>query len=204
MSALTTASTGTVSVLQLIERLKELGERDFLEVENPLGVLRANPVDAASLERYIFWNPQHYTRNLIHKTELYELLAICWDVGMKSSIHNHKDQNCWMAAPVGKLQVNNYKVLEEDLAAQHCNIVPTDTVEITRANPVAVDPLNPVHDVRNPREWNQRAVSLHLYSRPFDSCVVYSCEQHTCGEIGLCYTSMYGKLVNGAGEVGPD
>jgi hypothetical protein len=38
-------------------------------------------------------------------------------------------------------------------------------------------------------------VSLHLYSRPFDSCVVYSVEQRSCGEIGLHYNSMYGKLV---------
>ncbi len=197
MSTMTTASTNTVSVQQLIDHLDQLGEGDFLTVERPLAVLRANPVDPKTLAPYIFWNSQHYTRNLIHKTELYEMLAICWDVGMKSSVHNHKDQNCWMAAPVGKLQVNNYKVLEEDLASQHCNIVPTDTVEITLANPVAVDPLNPVHDVRNPREWNQRAVSLHMYSRPFDSCMVYSCEQHTCGEIGLCYTSMYGKLIQG-------
>ena len=204
MSTMARTNTGTVSVQHLIDHLDELGEGDFLHVDRPLSVLRAKPVDAASLERYIFWNPQHYTRNLIHKTGLYELLAICWDKGMKSSIHNHKGQNCWMAAPIGKLQVNNYKVLEEDLASQHCNIVPTDTVEITLANPVAVDPVNPVHDVRNPREWNQRAISLHVYSRPFDSCVVYSCEQHTCGEIGLCYTSMYGKLVNGGGEVGPD
>jgi cysteine dioxygenase len=196
MSTLTTASA-TVSVQQLIDRLDQLGEGDFLTVERPLAALRANPVDPNTLAPYIFWNSQHYTRNLIHKTELYEMLAICWDVGMKSSVHNHKDQNCWMAAPIGKLQVNNYKVLVEDLATQHCNIVPTDTVEITLANPVAVDPVSPVHDVRNPREWNQRAVSLHIYSRPFDSCIVYSCEQHTCGEIGLCYTSMYGKLMQG-------
>ncbi len=196
MSTMTTASA-TVSVQQLIDHLEQLGEGDFLTVERPLAILRANPVDPNSLAPYIFWNSQHYTRNLIQKTDLYELLAICWDVGMKSSIHNHRDQNCWMAAPLGKLQVNNYRVLEEDLASQRCDIVPTDTVEITLSNPVAVDPLNPVHDVRNPREWNQRAVSLHLYSRPFDSCIVYSCEQHTCGEIGLCYTSMYGKLMQG-------
>ena len=67
--------------------------------------------------------------------------------------------------------------------------MPTDVVNITADNPVAVDPLNPVHDVRNPREWNQRAVSLHVYSRPFDSCIVYSVEQGSCGEIGLQYTS---------------
>src|SRR5579884_895040 len=155
MSTTSTASAA-VSVEQLIARLKQLGAGDFLTVNKPLAILRENPVDPNSLAPYLFWNPQHYTRNLIYKTELYELLAICWEVGMKSSVHNHKDQNCWMAAPVGKLEVHNYKVLEEDLASQHCNIVPTDTVEITPSNPVAVDPLNPVHDVRNPREWNQR------------------------------------------------
>ena len=200
----TTTTTHTVPVQQLIAHLEELRDADFLKVERPLAVLRAHPVDPDSLAPYLFWNSQHYTRNLIHKTELYEMLAICWDVGMKSSIHNHKNQNCWMAAPVGRLEVHNYRVLEEDLQSQHCNIIPTDTVEITSTHPVAVDPLNPVHDVRNPREWNQRAVSLHVYSRPFDSCVVYSCEQHTCGEIGLCYTSMHGELVQGQGQPGPD
>jgi len=113
---------------------------------------------------------------------------------MRSSIHNHKGQNCWMAAPIGRLAVQNYRVISEDVAAQRCEIVPTDVVEITAAHPVAVDPLNPVHDVRNCREWGERAVSLHVYSRPFNSCVVYSVEQGTCGEIGLNYTSMYGKL----------
>jgi len=201
MANVTTAETlRIVPVHKLVERLEQLNERDFVAVEKPLAILRAHPVDPDSLAPYMFWNPQHYTRNLIHKTELYELMAICWEVGMKSSIHNHKNQNCWMAAPVGKLEVHNYKVLEESLQSQHCDIVPTDVVEITPASPVAVDPLNPVHDVRNPREWNQRAVSLHLYSRPFDSCIVYSCEQHSCGEIGLQYTSMHGKLIQGSGE----
>jgi hypothetical protein len=50
-----------------------------------------------------------------------------------------------------------------------------------------------VHKVYNPREFGERAVSLHLYSRPFDSCDVYSEEQHTCGEIKLSYNSQYGE-----------
>ena len=68
-------------------------------------------------------------------------------------------------------------------------------VEITPSNPVAVDPANPAHDVRNRMEW-ATAVSLHVYSRPFDWCIVYSVEQGSCGQIGLNYTSMYGKLVS--------
>ena len=183
----------SLTIDDFVAGLRKLREEDFTGVRGTLEYLRGNPVDPESLRPYLFWNAQHYTRNLIDKTELYELLAICWEVGMKSSIHNHKGQNCWMAAPLGKLAVHNYRVLGEDLAAHSCNIEPTDVVEITPENPVAVDPLNPVHDVRNPREWDQRAVSLHVYSRPFDSCVVYSVEQGTCGEIGLGYTSTYGK-----------
>jgi hypothetical protein len=37
-------------------------------------------------------------------------------------------------------------------------------------------------------------VSLHIYSRPFDTCVVYSPEQGTCGVINLHYTTVYGRL----------
>jgi cysteine dioxygenase len=189
----TNAKVQTVPIAELVKVLQTLKVADFETVDAPLAFLQTHPVDPNSLAPYLFWDAQHYTRNLIDKTDLYELLAICWEVGMKSSIHNHKDQNCWMAAAMGKLAVHNYRVLEENLAAQHCNIVETDVVEITPSNPVAVDPLNPVHDVRNLREYGQRAVSLHLYSRPFDSCVVYSVEQHSCGEIPLHYTSMYGK-----------
>ncbi len=188
-------ATRRVSVEEFVSGLRKLCEADFTETAGPLQYLRANPVDAESLQPYLFWNAQHYTRNLIDKTDLYELLAICWEVGMRSSIHNHKGQNCWMAAPIGRLAVQNYRVISEDLATQCCEIVPADVVEITPAKPAAVDPRNPVHDVRNCREWGERAVSLHVYSRPFDSCIVYSVEQGTCGEIGLNYTSIDGKLV---------
>ncbi len=191
----TAVAVRKVSIQDFVNNLQKLEERDLDTIDAYLAYLRANPVDPDSLRPYLFWNQQHYTRNLIDKTDLYELLAICWEVGMRSSIHNHKDQNCWMAAPIGRLAVQNYLVLEEDLTSHRCNIVSTNTVEITAANPVAVDPLNPVHDVRNLREFGERAVSLHIYSRPFDSCVVYSVEQHTCGEIGLHYNSMYGRRV---------
>jgi cysteine dioxygenase len=183
-----------------ISELRKFPEPAFDHVTDILAFLQGTAVSPDTLAPYLNWNAQHYTRNLIDKTELYELLAICWEVGMGSSIHNHQGQNCWMAAPIGRLAVQNYLLHSEDLAAQRCRIERTNVVEITAANPVAVDPLNPVHDVRNPREWGQRAVSLHIYSRPFDSCIVYSVEQGSCGAIGLCYTSMYGKLVEGPGD----
>jgi cysteine dioxygenase len=184
-----------VPVDDFVARLRQLPEPSFDGTAPILRFLEENPVDPATLDRYLFWDDQHYTRNLIDKTRLYELIAICWEVGQISSIHNHRDQNCWMAVPIGRLMVQNYCVLEQDLKRGTCRLERTDAVEMNRERPCAVDPLAPVHKVHNPREFRERAVSLHVYSRPFDSCDVYSEEQHTCGTIGLSYTSMYGKRV---------
>ena len=98
-----------------------------------------------------------------------------------------------MAVPIGKLLVENYRVIRQNLDDGKCQLEPTDTVEMNPSHPCAVDPLEPVHRVVNSRDFNQRAVSLHVYSRPFDTCVVYSAEQGTCGVIKLHYNTEYGK-----------
>jgi len=188
-----------VGVDDFVLRLRQFPDTAFSGTEPILRFLEDTPVDPATLDRYLFWDSQHYTRNLIDKTPLYELIAICWEVGQGSSIHNHRDQNCWMAAPIGCLLVQNYRVLEQDLKAGVCRIEKTDVVELNAAHPCGVNPHEPVHKVFNPREFRERAVSLHVYSRPFDSCDVYSEEQGTCGAIGLSYTSQYGVLTASRG-----
>jgi cysteine dioxygenase len=184
-----------VSIDELVRELHACPRSAFDTTEQILALLTEQPVDEASLTPYLCWDRQHYTRNLIDKTDLYELIAICWEVGQSSSVHNHRDQNCWMAAPVGRLLVENFDVEFQDIEVGKADLRASNTVELTAANPCAVDPREPVHRVVNPRNANQRAVSLHVYSRPFDSCVVYSPEQGTCGEIRLHYTTAFGKPV---------
>jgi cysteine dioxygenase len=182
-----------LSIQDFVAALRKFPEPSFTPSEQILDFLTHTPVDPATLAPYLTWDRQHYTRNLIDKTPLYELVAICWEVGQASSVHNHRDQNCWMAAPIGRLLVENYRLLTQDVDAGTCELNTADTVEMNPAQPCAVDPLEPVHRVTNPREFNARAVSLHVYSRPFDTCIVYSPEQGTCGEIKLHYTTEYGN-----------
>jgi cysteine dioxygenase len=188
-----TTTTRQIPIDQFVSALRKFPEPAFDQTEQLREFLEDHPLSPDSLAPYLTWDRQHYTRNLIDKTSLYELLAICWEVGQSSSVHNHRDQNCWMAVPIGRLLVENFRVVEQDMTAGKCNIHSTDTVEMNAGHPCAVDPLEPVHRVFNPREFNQRAVSLHVYSRPFDTCVVYSAEQGTCGEIQLRYTTEYGN-----------
>ena len=179
----------------LVEKLRSCPASAFETTQTIQTLLQEMPVEEASLTPYLEWDRQHYTRNLIDKSDRYELLAICWESGQASSVHNHRDQMCWMAAPMGRLVVENFHVRFQDIEAGRCRLEASNTVELTPDNPCAVDPKEPVHRVVNPREANQRAVSLHVYSRPFDSCVVYSPEQGTCGNIRLHYSTMFGKAV---------
>jgi len=188
MSTITQAS-----VRDFVSELRKFPEAAFDGTGQILEFLRSTPVLPDTLSPYLTWDRQHYTRNLIDKTPLYELIAICWEVGQCSSVHNHRDQNCWMAVPIGRLLVGNYHLVSQDISGGKCQLEVTDTVEMNATHPCAVDPNDPVHRVYNPREFNQRAVSLHVYSRPFDTCIVYSPEQGTCGEIKLHYNTEFGK-----------
>ena len=193
-----TTAAKLVSIQDFVTELRKFPETAFDETATIHNFMQSMPVSSDSLAPYLTWDRQHYTRNLIDKTPLYELLSICWEVGQASSVHNHRDQNCWMAVPIGRLQVENYRTVFQDIGSGRCELVPVDTVEMNVSHPCAVDPLEPVHRVLNPRHFDQRAVSLHVYSRPFDTCVVYSPEQGTCGEIHLHFNTKFGKPVEPA------
>src|SRR6202049_3076142 len=143
-----------------VTQLRKFPERSFDQTEQLRKFLQDAPVDSDSLPPYLTGDRQHYTRNLIDKTPLYELLAICWEVGQASSVHNHRDQNCWMSAPIGRLHVENFHLVSQDVDHGRSQLTPTDIVEMNSAHPCAVNPADPVHRVVNPTTFGERAVSL--------------------------------------------
>jgi cysteine dioxygenase len=157
--------------------------------------LKENRVDAGSLQPYLHYAPTHYTRNLIYRSDLFELMAICWEVGQASRIHNHAGQRCWMAVPIGRLAVQNYEVVRQDEAAGFCELVEADRLEMDPEHPAHVESERPVHAVLNLNEYGQRATSLHIYSRPYDRCLVYAKEQKSYCEVPLFFDTEYGRPV---------
>jgi len=152
-----------------------------------------NPVDVDSIVRYFSWKPEWYTRNLIYKDDRFEMMAICWEPGHISKIHNHSEQKCWMTVPVGKLWGQNFAVEELDESRGHCKLRETDRFTLSDCESASVELEEPVHQVGNDAEWNERAVSVHIYSRPFDKCLSYCTKTHTFEEVVLSYDSIGGK-----------
>ena len=176
-----------------VDLLAAVPAKEFT-LSNVEDFLREHTINPETLGPYLFFSKASYTRNLIFKNELFECLTICWDIGQVGRIHNRRGQHCWMATPIGRLRVQNFRVEDRDPEAGTCRLVATNSFDMDTDHPATVDPHEPVHQVLNLREFGKRAVSVHIYLHPFDSCEVYSLEKGTYFDAPLYYTSEYGQL----------
>jgi cysteine dioxygenase len=186
-------STEQLTITDWVKDLAAMSGREFT-LEAVQDYILRHAVRPETLDKYLYFSKGNYTRNLIFKNDVFECMTICWETGQASRVHNHRGQNCWMSAPIGRLRVQNFRVDQRDASHGTCLIVPTDIYDMDAAHPAYVNPLEPVHQVLNLSEFNQRAVSIHIYSKPFDSCEVYQREKGTYCDVPLHYTSEYGKL----------
>ena len=182
-----------LEIKEWVARLAMVPAKEFT-VSRIDDFMRAHQIQPESLAPYLFYCRSHYTRNLIFKCKLFEVLAICWEVGQVSRIHNHRDQNCWMAVPIGRLRVQNFRVAERDPGRGACKLHPADAYDMDPEHPGTVQPEEPVHQVLNLKDFGQRATNIHVYSRPYSSCEVYSLEKGTYADVPLHYSSEYGQL----------
>ena len=102
-----------------------------------------------------------------------------------------------MTVPVGKLRGQNFAIEEIDESRGYCRLAETDTFDLSDCLVAKVELEEPVHQILNLPEFDERAVSLHIYSKPFATCLSYCKDTHTYKEVPLFYTSVNGKLCEG-------
>jgi cysteine dioxygenase len=183
----------TLSIDQWVKQLCAIPESEF-SIPRVFEFTAQKGIQPETLTPYLFYAKSHYTRNLIYKCNLFEVMAICWDIGQVSRIHNHRDQNCWMVTPIGRLRVQNFRVDHRDAAQATCHLVPSEAYDMDAEHPAVVQPEEPVHQVLNLPEFGQRSTSIHIYSYPYSSCEVYSIDKGVYADVPLHYSSEYGKL----------
>jgi len=166
-------------------------------------------ISDASLAPYIHFDEQTYTRNLIYRDELFEVLAICWQPGQKTAVHTHNGQLCWMIPQRGNLGVVDYKWLGCDhpenqnvvgidclAGSDHTKLQVVAATEAHAGGPVlTADKLQTIHRLYNLDDKAEQAVSIHVYSRPIDSCVAFDMKDHHCYRRQLAYFSKYGEIM---------
>src|SRR5262249_27117997 len=149
----------------------------------------------------------------IHRDEFVEIMAVCWAPGQRTVIHTHNGQLGWMSVEAGALAVVNYKWLgcnaadNQNVAGLDCLAGATE-LELQRGSVQECWPGGPVNTVDKVQTIHQvvvqgreRAVSLHIYSRPIDSCVAFDLERKRCYRRQLSFFSRYGEVVVGEGDL---
>jgi len=158
-------------------------------------------IRAEDLERYKLWVPDRHTRNKIFRNEMIECMLICWPAGTVTPLHTHNGQLGWMSMIEGKLLVENYRKIDcnrpenQQVVGLDC-LAGATRIEMNQlgtelcvpGGPLnTVDKTQTIHRIRNLTEWNRPAISLHVYSRPIDSCVVFDLEAQRCFRRDLKY-----------------
>jgi cysteine dioxygenase len=185
-----------VSIDNLVRGLREISDEEFV-CEPVYKYLSENPIEVDSIQKYLFWSPSFYTRNLIFKDDRFEMMAICWESGQVSRVHNHCDQRCWMTVPIGRLKGQNFAVEAIDESKGYCKLKETDAFELADCLTAKVELEQPIHQILNLLEYDDRAVSIHIYSKPYDHCISYCRDTDTFKDVKLFYTSVDGQLCDG-------
>ena len=152
-----------LSVHEWLEGIAAIPKADFTR-DNVRGYMFQNAIDRKTLEPYVFFSSKRYARNLIFKNDVFECLAMCWDIEQASSIHDHNDKLGWIYLAQGRLFVQNYTIEARDPARRTCRVVPTNSAQLSANNTAYVDHDEAVHKVSNLAEYQQRAGSCPAFS----------------------------------------
>ena len=203
-----------ISMDQFVDVLRGVPESEFTQ-ERILRRMTNLLLDRASVAPYSHFDPSRYTRNLVFRNELFEIMVVCWGVGQGTPIHNHDNQLGWLSIQKGMLSLVNYKRLA---CAQggpgsdppRCKAGSPTPVELEEVSSIAISSVGAVtttdrddtiHEIKNVDAFEEPAISVHVYSKPIDSCVIYDREARSCQRVQLSFYSEQGKLVAGAQAV---
>lgn len=170
-----------------IADLKAL-EKEPITAPRVLDLLTQTQLPATAFAPYLLWNSKTYARNLIYRDHCFEVLALCWLPGQRTPIHSHDGQLGWVKVVQGEVTCRNYRFVRspeakrDEANKKYDAAFPDRRVEVEllgSANCQAdgsvaqVDRCRTTHQIENLEKSGYGSVSLHVYSKPIDSCVLF-------------------------------
>lgn len=150
-----------------------------------VGLMRALEIGPEAVEPYLTWNDERYTRNRIAYDDTYELLAMAWEPGQRTSIHDYRSREGWAYVVQGELTEERYyrSPGESELALVSSGRIP-------EGNFTFMTDLIGMHRFLNSSEG--RTISLHLYSEPVTEWSAYDPEEGKERTVQVPYDSDHG------------
>jgi len=187
------AAAGGLSLQELVVSIADALSNPTYDAKNPDHITKVQKLMESydtslnEFKRFEFWDEEkNYTRNLIASDPNFSLMLLCWNPRKSSPIHAHAESNCWMRIVSGTCLETRYAWPKNEEEPLH-QIAQTPL----QAGSVAFisDDIG-LHKVENAHE-NVGAISLHLYSPPFDSCKVF--RDPSCGKGVISFSTFYSE-----------
>ena len=172
-------------------------------------------LSADALAPYLLWSQERYTRNLIYRDSWFEELALCWLPGQRTPIHSHNGQLGWLAVVQGELRCCNYRFVRSEgnekkmplrsgykaISGRLVEVERLDSASFEADGSVAVvDRQQTTHQIENLEKSRRGSVSLHVYSKPIDSCVLFDETSRCCERRRLQYYSANGVILENVAQ----
>jgi cysteine dioxygenase len=158
--------TGELSLSELVKILQEDSSVSPARMQH---ILERLVIPTGEIQSHARFSDHRYARNLVHKTDRFEIMVMCWHAGQRSSIHDH-------AGSLGGLKIL-HGALTESLFEKAPNgmIKSLNSVDY-RAGETRVEETSLIHQISNLQTENGQAISVHVYAPPLVRMNVYSLE----------------------------
>lgn len=150
--------------------------------------LRASSDAAASIPKpQSAAPPRDYTRTLLYKDDLFEILALHWTPNGMSSIHDHGGALCWLSIARGAMGVENYLRTDSGTQPGYAAITLEGREELL---PGSVDHRQDDVHLHRCIARDTETVTLHVYARPLEQFLAFDERTGRCRELRSAYDSV--------------
>ncbi|KAJ3407164.1 Cysteine dioxygenase [Chytridiales sp. JEL 0842] len=191
-----TSLSDLISILHTELDTQGIDSMDALNVQRIQTIMESYKSNKEDWEKYAFFDGGRYTRNLVDDGNgKFNLMVLCWAEGQASPIHDHSKAHCLLKVLDGELVETMY-AWPEDADHPEETLTPCspsyEGMQVTQKSLFFRDQVTYMHDkiglhrVSNP-QLTKKAVSLHLYCPPFDTCKTFCEETGTQRASGKVY-----------------
>jgi len=121
-------------------------------------------VNLEGLKKHIHYAERGYQRNIIKKTEHYEIVAITWRTGQGTDIHDHIGSDCAFLIVEGTATETIYELSDNNLA-KPIGVRCYGLGDVCTAN----EP--DIHRISN--ETDKNLINIHIYMPPLSEFSIY-------------------------------
>lgn len=151
--------------MNLHELIVELdAHTDRVPLDELRSLMARLDVSESDLGEAVSFGESGYRRNLVRRTDSYEMLVLCWAPGQRSPIHDHAQSTCGVRVVAGEATETRF---EHDARGFLHPVAMERFAEGSAAGSQDAD----IHEIANTTDDN--LVTLHVYSPPLGAMRTY-------------------------------